>query len=99
MTSWAEIVRANIPKEYLARINEYHNKRIEQHNTRIKQQKQAKLKASTDYFIKIVQKQYGEFWYFYVERELNEKIKDGKYYKWNYFIRTHIQNLKEKLKN
>jgi len=52
-----------------------------------------KLKNGFDYFIIMLKRERHEFWYFYVEVELEKKI-DGRY-KWNYFIRNYIKNLKE----
>jgi hypothetical protein len=86
MTSWANIVRANISQEYLHKIDEEHNKRIED-------QRLKKLKNNLEYFIKILKKERHEFWYFYVGVELEKKIDER--YKWNYFIRTYIKNHKE----
>ena len=73
-------------QEDLRKIDEDHNKHIED-------KKLQKLKNGFDYFIRMLKRERHEFWYFYVEVELEKKI-DGRY-KWNYFIRNYIKNLKE----
>jgi hypothetical protein len=105
--SWAKIVKQNIPQEITEKIQKEELQQLEAAKQREYERlesimwnlfintviKNYGLKKPFDLNCdgKIILPR-GEFWYFYVNVELDKKDDALKRYKWNYHIRNHIKN-------